>query len=192
VDPAYQRYTVQAAEASALVGNYCDHAEHLEVVDVAWVAEAGEILLLLAQDIAQHESMDLFDLYGRRLWQIEERNALHHEGYAPHQAEYAHPGCEPLLAALLFPHCRTWRDLQLLQIDHDRFYHPDVFGLAKIDQLRHYSFHLAKLAGFLARCSYDEPLRKDELAKRLPDLLLFGIKLHTVIGRRLSDSPFRS
>jgi hypothetical protein len=81
----------------------------------------------------------------------------------------------------------TWRDLQLVQIDHDRRYHADVFGLAKAEQLRHYALHLAKIVGAFAEAAdYAELINR-----RLPDVLLFAIKLQTVMGKRLSDEPLR-
>ena len=62
---------------------------------------------------------------------------------------------------------RTWRDLQLVQGDHDRYYHPDVLGMAKDQQLRHYALHLAKAVGAFA-----EPREAQELLhRRLPDVL---------------------
>ena len=41
----------------------------------------------------------------------------------------------------------SWRALQLVQAEHDRHYHPDVCGLTKGEQLRHYALHLAKIVG---------------------------------------------
>lgn len=86
----------------------------------------------------------------------------------------------------------TWRDLQLVQIQHDRFFHPDVLGLHKLDQLRHYSLHLSKLAGAFARWAMNEEI-DDEIAERpLPDMLLFGIKLSTVMGEKLPEEALSS
>ena len=56
--------------------------------------------------------------------------------------------------------------------------------MAKDQQLRHYALHLAKAVGAFA-----EPREEQELLhRRLPDVLLFAIKLHTVMGVRLSDA----
>ncbi len=73
-----------------------------------------------------------------------------------------------------------------MQIDHDRHYHPDVVGMAKVQQLRHYALHLAKAVGAFA-----EPRGEQELLhRRLPDILLFAIKLPTVMGVRLPDERY--
>jgi hypothetical protein len=80
----------------------------------------------------------------------------------------------------------TWRQLQRAQWEHDRHYHPDVLDLSRFKQLRHYTFHLAKLTGAAAETrSGDE---SDFLARRLPDLLLFGLKLATLTNEQLPDS----
>ena len=80
---------------------------------------------------------------------------------------------------------RTFRELQRVQVEHDRVFHADVFGLSRIEQLRHYVLHLAKIAGGLAALSEDESKVEDFQNRRLPDLLLFGIKLSTVMGEAL-------
>jgi hypothetical protein len=68
-------------------------------------------------------------------------------------------------------------------------YHADVVGMPKIEQLRHYTLHLAKLAWLMQEAAADQ-VRMDEFVEdRLPDLLLFGIKLATVIGVNLPDEP---
>jgi len=77
--------------------------------------------------------------------------------------------------------------LQRLQWEHDRNYHPDVLGLSRYDQLRHHAFHLAKLAGAAADAASGEP--SDLLRRRLPDLLLFGLKLATLTIDQLPDQP---
>ncbi|MGH2383329.1 MAG: hypothetical protein ACRDG7_19210 [Candidatus Limnocylindria bacterium] len=115
--------------------------------------------------------MNLLERYAERLGAIEARNVL------------ARPdGPDGRTAARA---AGTWRDLQLVQLEHDRYYHPDVFGLSRTEQLRHYAFHLAKIVGAFA-----EPAEPDELiSRRLPDVLLFAIKLQTVMGERLVDEP---
>jgi hypothetical protein len=77
-----------------------------------------------------------------------------------------------------------WEDVQVAQIIHDRQFHPDVFGLSKIDQLRHYTFHVTKLAGLLADAADTDSWAgfRDE---RLADIAIFGVKLATVCNERL-------
>jgi hypothetical protein len=77
--------------------------------------------------------------------------------------------------------------LQLAQVEHDRRYHPDIIGLSKADQLRHNALHLAKLTGAVAAVAAGEGDRADFSARRLPDLLLFGLKLSTVSGESLPE-----
>jgi len=165
----FQTFALAAAPHAAAVANYCDHAEHNEPLDAHWVTEAGAALATLARELASACDADIVDLYAERLRTIEERNVLaRRDGF---------DGRAAALAAA------TWRDLQLVQADHDRHYHPDVVGMARLDQLRHYAFHLAKIVGAFAA-----PENHDDLVtRRLPDTLLFAIKLRTVMGQRLPD-----
>lgn len=165
----FQAFALAAAPHAAAVANYCDHAEHNEPVDVCWVTEAGAALATLARELASACDADIVDLYAERLRAIEERNVLaRSDGFNGRAAALA---------------AATWRDLQLVQAAHDRHYHPDVVGMARLDQLRHYAFHLAKIVGAFAA-----PENHDDLVvRRLPDTLLFAIKLRTVMGQRLPD-----
>jgi hypothetical protein len=165
----FQSFALRLAPPAAAVANYCDHIEHNELADRDWVLDAGVRLRELACELALSSELSLFDLYAERLGEIEARNVLARPGgYDGHRA---------VLEA------RTWRDLQLVQGDHDRCYHPDVLGMAKDQQLRHYALHLAKAVGAFA-----EPREARELLhRRLPDVLLFAIKLPTVMGARLPD-----
>jgi hypothetical protein len=167
----FRRSALVIARAAALVANYCDHAEHNEALDRSWVAEAAQILESEALLLASAIGVGLIDTYAERLQSIEAANVF--------------SGRENPDGAAAARRCTSWRDLQLVQAEHDRYYHPDVSGLSKSDQLRHYAFHLAKLVGAFAA--------SDDLAelcdRRLPDTLLFAIKLRTVMGKRLPDDP---
>lgn len=155
------------------VANACDHAEHNEQADIGAVRRAGEELRLLAVELAAREARDAIDLYANRLVQIEARNVLSHEGSFD--------------AAPLVRRAATWRELQLVQAEHDRAYHADVAGLSKAEQLRHYALHVAKLAGATAVLARGGTDVKDWLERRVPDMVLFGIKLATVTGHKLPD-----
>jgi hypothetical protein len=75
---------------------------------------------------------------------------------------------------------RTWRGLQVAQLGHDRVYRPDVFGLPRFAQTRHYVLHGSKLVGRVADVERDG---WEEFVQRwLPDILLIGIKLISVTG----------
>lgn len=172
---SHAEWALDLARSTAAVANYCDHVEHNEPCDRSWVLDAGRNLRALACAIADQEGLDLRELYAARLRAIEARNPLDHES--------AVDGGE------LAERAATWRDLQLVQAEHDRFYHADVVGLSKFDQLRHYVLHLAKLVGALADAARDPAAAVDIRDRRLADLLLFGVKLSTVMGQRLPDTP---
>jgi hypothetical protein len=168
---AAQAFALRIAPSAAAVANFCDHVEHNELADRAWVLDAGAHLRLATTEVCIAYELSFIDLFAERLGAIEARNVLHAPGtFDGHQA------------ALM---ARTWRDLQIAQVAHDRCYHPDVIGLSKLEQLRHFALHLAKLVGAFAL--------PDDLAdlahRRLPDAALFGIKLSTVMGVRLADDP---
>jgi hypothetical protein len=164
-----QAFALTVAPLAAAVANYCDHVEHNEPADPSWVTNAGEKLGNVAFERATAVGHNLVQLYAARLASIEARNVLA-EGTG-------FDGSEAALAA------STWRELQLVQSAHDRAYHPDVVGMSRLDQLRHYAFHLAKIVGAFA----EDREERELLDRRLPDALLFALKLRTVMGVRLPD-----
>lgn len=169
----YSQWALELAAATAAVANYCDHVEHNEAVDRAWVADAAKSFRGIACAIAEFEREDLRHLYAERLRMIEKRNPLSTR--------------DALDGGALVESALTWRDLQLAQAAHDRWYHPDVVGTAKVDQLNHYALHLAKLVGATADVAQGRGDPRDFCSRRLPDMLLFGLKLSTVTGERLMD-----
>lgn len=172
----YRDVALHVVELAADVANFCDHVEHNEPVDHGCVVDAGYELIDLALVIAaSHHDSDLLVRYMFRLDAIALRNVLF-DGvtYAAQVADAS-----------------TWRDIQLVQARHDRTYHADVIGLSKHEQLRHYAFHIAKLAGALARRARVDS-DSEILDGRLADMLLFGVKLCTVMNHRLPETPLRS
>lgn len=166
-----QAFALRLAPHAAAVANFCDHIEHNELTDRAWVLESGTALRDLACELSTAERLPVVDLFAERLGAIEARNVLH----APGTFDGHHAALQ----------AQTWRQLQVVQSQHDRHYHPDVVGLTKLDQLVHYALHLAKIVGAFA-----EPASAEDLIqRRLPDTVLFGIKLWTVMGARLGDEP---
>lgn len=159
---------------SGVVANYCDHGEHNESVDLAWITTSARNLRGLGVDLAVASGREPVALYRDRLQAIEARNVLHHPD------SFDGPAAVQDVA--------TWRELQLVQVEHDRYYHPDVLGLAKSEQLRHYALHLAKLAGAAADVTRNDALRSDFMSRRVPDMMIFGIKLATVVGERLAPA----
>jgi hypothetical protein len=161
------------AIAASDVANYCDHAEHCERADIKVVRAAGETLRATALHLARDADADAIELYATRLTMIEARNVLSHPG--------SYDGRGAALAA------ESWRGLQLVQVEHDRAYHPDIIGLPKAEQLRHYTLHVAKLTGATAAVLREEVTQQDWLSRRVADMLLFGLKLATVSGQKLSE-----
>jgi hypothetical protein len=166
-------WLVDAAQAAASVANYCDHVEHNESTERSWVSDAATSFRRLSIEMADAAEDDIQRLYVARIAQIEERNAL----WDPDRFN----------GSDLAAHSTSWRGLQLAQIEHDRHYHPDIVGLAKADQLRHCALHLAKLVGALADLIVGEVDEADFRSRRLPDFLLFGLKLATLGGEKLPD-----
>lgn len=168
-----QQFALFAAPQAAAVANYCDHVEHNESADTEWVTDAAEELRRLALAFTDAAGKDLVQLYAERLKVIEARSVQRRAG-----------GFDGYAAALA---AETWRELQVVQLDHDRFFHADVIGLSKADQLRHYALHLTKIVGAFAEARDADDL----ITRRLPDALLFAIKLQTVMGKRLPEEPVR-
>jgi hypothetical protein len=166
------------AQLAADVANYCDHAEHNEPVERAWVTNAASELRMTALKLAELDQINLIEAYAARLRTIEQRNVLH----SPSSFDGAHA----------VKMARTWRELQVAQIEHDKAYHPDVIGLHKQEQLRHYALHLSKIAGAFARRAISDRVHVEIVDRRLPDLLIFALKLSTVMGERLSEDDVRA
>lgn len=164
-------FALEIAPAVGVVATYCDKVEHNEPADSKAVADAGAAIERAAVTLACRFGTDIVSAYADRLTVIETRNVLDHPA--------AYNGAADAREA------RTWRDLQLVQVEHDRHFHPDVIGLHKLDQLRHYVLHLAKLVGAFAAATDSDDL----MVRRLPDCLLFAIKLRTVTGTRMADKP---
>ena len=164
---------LDVAGAASQIATYCDRAEHAEAADRASVISAAGTLRRVAATLANAAGEDLDELYAARLARVERR----------------HP-CWPVAGYDGGAEARSARGLhalQAVQLTHDRHYHPDVYGLARTDQLRHNAFHLAKLTGALAALVRDEAGWETIRVSRLPDLFLFGLKLSTLMGERIGD-----
>ena len=57
--------------------------------------------------------------------------------------------------------------------------------MSRADQIRHYTFHVAKLSGLLAQACEPGGVFSDD---RVADLAVFGVKLSTVASVGLPDS----
>jgi hypothetical protein len=169
------RVLKRTAGSGAAVARYCDHAEHNEDVAREWILDAAQQCRDDALLLASAMSVDIVEVYIVRLTGLERDHPLALPG-----------GFRADLATTDEP---TWRDLQRLQAEHDRAFHPDVFGLSRCDQLRHYALHVAKLTGALADACDDDQARQRFRTLRLADLFLFGLKLSTVMGESLPTTP---
>jgi hypothetical protein len=168
-------WSLRLALLSGAIANYCDHVEHNETVNHGAIGAGARELRLIAQEIAATFKADLRELFAERLANIETRNVLAHDG--------SYDGAYAVRCA------GSWRELQLIQAEHDRVYHPDVVGMSKWDQLHHHTLHLIKLAAATAAVARRDAPTEDWLSRRVPDMLLFGIKLSTVSGERLPAEP---
>jgi len=177
LESAFKEMAISIAGAAGQVGDYCDSVEHNEAADRERVIEAGLALREGAFSLSEALGLDLLDLYAKRLESVELRGPVSALSGA-------------FVGSAAAREARTWLDLQLVQIQHDRYYHRDVAGLSKYDQLRHYAFHLAKLTSVYVAAITSEEARTDVIARRLADTLLFGLTLATVMSQRLDDEPF--
>ena len=71
-----QAFALTVAPFAAAVANYCDHVEHNEPADPAWVTVAGEKLAHAAFEYATAARRNLVQLYAARLGSIEARSPL--------------------------------------------------------------------------------------------------------------------
>jgi hypothetical protein len=162
---------VEVAHVGGIVATYCDHTEHNEPAGADTLRAAAGRLRSVAEFLADELRLDLQEAYANRLAQLERRSLL-----------------GPLLPSPAddVRRARSLRDLQLAQLRHDRHYHPDVFGLTKRDQLIHVAIHLSKLTAAVATLTEGDSRSWLEFSqRRLPDLLLFGVKLSTLAGEIL-------
>lgn len=169
------RLVVAVARAAGRVSTFCDRLEHGESAERAAVSEAARLLREGAFGYAREAGLDLLDLYAARLGRSERSHMLARP--ASFDGEKAARSAT------------TLRELQRVQVEHDREFRPDVFGLSRYEQLRHCALHLAKLAGSAAELYEDPSRRSDFERQRLPDVLLFGLKLATLADERLSEEP---
>jgi hypothetical protein len=169
------RIVVALAQAAGRVATFCDRVEHGESAERRVVSEAGRLLRETAFEYARQGGLDLLHLYAARLGGSERSHVL--------ARPMSFDGERAVRTAA------SLRELQLAQVEHDREFRPDVFGLSRYEQLRHCALHLAKLVGSAAELHEDESQRSDFDRRRLPDVLLFGLKLATLADERLAEEP---
>ena len=165
--------------ASAACASFCEHVEHNEPTTTHGVVEAAAEMRRVASSLAAASGQSLRSLYLERLRSVEASSIFRFTGV---------PGGECLVGAEALARSDHWENAQVAQVIHDRQFHPDVFGLSKVDQLRHYTFHTVKLAGLLV-----DAIDRNEwpafVRARLADVAIFGVKLATVCNEKLPPSP---
>ncbi len=165
------------AVAAGQIANYCDHVEHNETTVREDVFACAQTLLDTALKMAGSR-YDLISLYAERIEQIEMAKVLFRKDR---------------MFVIPIQIAKSWREIQLVQAEHDSYYYQDVVGLARVEQMRHYALHVAKLAGIFARAAKgaDQALTaQDLIEQRVPDTLLFAIKIFTALNEKMSDQPF--
>lgn len=162
--------------AAADLAGFCEHVEHNESNSVDEAAHAGDRLREIATQLSACSGLSLAAVYAERIRYVEERSLMRHASLFDDALEL--PGVAALEDA------KSWDEIQIGQIIHDRQFHPDVFGLPKIEQVRHYTFHVTKLAGLLVD-AIDKNDWSSFRQERLADIAIFGVKIATVCNVQL-------
>ncbi|MEU7904251.1 hypothetical protein [Actinoplanes sp. NPDC049118] len=171
-DLALQAELPVLIRTAADLARHCDRAEHNEQVDREKLLRAAADLRAMGWRLAEASGIDLRQRYSERLDMLESRHPLAGGG--------GFDGGEAVLVS------KTLLELQRAQIRHDMAYHPDVAGMPKYAQLRHFTLHLTKLTALLLDAIEGHD-RDDFINNRIADIFIFGIKISTVASERLSD-----
>ncbi len=162
------------------LSTHCDHVEHNESNDVNDINVAAQQLRDIAVELALQNDVSLLALYANRIRAMEENSIMRH---AP-----LYGGASSFLGAETIASSSTWHDLQIGQLQHDKQFHPDVFGMSKHQQLRHYVLHIAKLPDYLSKATMENKMA-EFCQERLADIIAFGVKLATLRGEELAETP---
>jgi hypothetical protein len=172
----------ELVRVAAALASFCEHVEHNEPTLLQLPIDGAHRLRGIAAVLAAGFGVDLQQAYASRIRQVEEASLYSRQ---PGEERRTAPGADAM------DHASTWSDIQIAQVLHDRHFHPDVFGLSKIDQLRHYTFHVTKLAGLLID-AIDSNDWDGFVSRRLADLAIFGVKISTACNDRLPDTPVKA
>lgn len=161
---------------AAQLASFCEHVEHNESNSVEAVVCAGDRLREIAAELSVRSGLSLASAYAARIRAVEERSLLRHLSLFDSPTD--------LRGANALDSAKTWDEVQISQIMHDRQFHPDVFGLPKHEQIRHYTFHVTKLAGLLVDAIDNDDWHAFQQG-RLADIAIFGVKIATVCNLKL-------
>lgn len=170
------RQLAELVDLTGLLAGCCDRAEHNEGVAREELLDLGRRARVLGLLLLKQASVEPVAAYADRLRQMEGKNVLHDADGLDIPSGLASPSC-------------TWRTAQLVQAAHDRVYHLDVMGLPRVQQLQHYTLHLAKLARYLQAADRSPEAWANWSAGRVADVLVFGVKLATVANLRMPQTP---
>ena len=169
-------FCLQKLESAVnLLSTLCDHLEHCEPNNVNNINLAGKELRQIAVELARQNNVSLRDVYAQRLSKMETDSVLRLTST-----------CSP---SEMIARAQTWHDLQVGQILHDDQFHPDVFGLSKYNQLRHYALHVSKLPDHLSKAIAGNSMEVF-CQERLADIVAFGVKLATLRNEALPKISF--
>jgi hypothetical protein len=173
-----RRFLPRLVATVGQLARHCDRSEHNEQTSRELLLSLGETLREMAVALAGSREAVVYR-YAERIDEVELRHPL--------------GGARLFEGGRAIRSAKTWLDLQRAQVRHDLVYHVDVAGLAKCEQLRHYTLHLAKLAWLMQEaCNSSSKTREEFMRTRVPDLFLFGIKLTTVAGAKLPEEAVLS
>lgn len=177
-DERLTRAAFDLIQAASDCASFCEHIEHNEPTTTVPVVAAGRVMRRIAAELATQSGLSLRQAYEARIRQVEATSLL---------ACADDASTAKLVGADALSNAKCWDEVQLAQVAHDRHFHPDVFGLSKVDQLRHYTFHVTKLAGLLTS-AIDQGSWEAFRDERLADIAVFGVKLATVCNERLPSA----
>ncbi|MFD1145624.1 hypothetical protein [Saccharothrix hoggarensis] len=187
--PALLRWHSELITVTGVVASHCDRAEHVEQNSRAALVEVAVRTRSMAVALAAELDVDLRELYADRLARREAGHVLAGTPGPGQQAFGYGPWTGSFDGGAAVRSAVTWREWQQAQWWHDVTYLPDVAGMSRRDQLSHFGHHLAKLVWRMQEAIDIVETRAGFVRDRLPDILLFGIKLSTVVNDVLPQEP---
>lgn len=176
---AYMCAAIDLVSVTATLADHCLRLESCSPISPSALVEVGEQLRNIAVRLFRLRGTSLVASYAKRIADIEAMSILRHRRI---DIERIQTPAELLATA------ETWSDIQIAQMLHDRQFHPDVFGMSKINQLTHYTLHVMKIPSSVLQAASGEGT-DGELEKRIVDIAVFGVKFATLKNVRLSDEP---
>lgn len=162
--------------AAATLSKHCEHVEHCESNSVNDINLVSEKLLQIALSIAIENKINLAEVYLKKLQTVEAKKHLQKTLLNEDPSLQAGPLTKDI----------TWQKIQINQLIYDRQSEPNMLGIPKYEQVRHYALQITKLASLLFEATENNQL-KDFCDKHLADIAIIGVKLATLRGIKLPD-----